>query len=73
MQSIKVSHTDTFKESDDKKRNVSAEVIKDGEDVVASTVSKHQGEDAAGSTYQAWDQKILSNSSSSDYFTSSPV
>ena len=51
LQSIKVSHSNTFKEGDDKKRDVSAEVIKDGEDVVSSTICKHQGEDAAGSAY----------------------
>ena len=50
LQPIKVSHSNTFKEGNDK-MDVGAKVIKDGEDVISSTIGKHQGEDAAGSAY----------------------
>ena len=52
LQSIKVSHANALKESNDKERDISAEVVKDCEDVVAGTIGKHKGEEAAGSADQ---------------------
>ena len=60
LKSIEVSNTDTLKKSDDKKRDVGAEVVEDSEDVVACPVGKHQGEKAAGPTDQAWHSQQIS-------------
>ena len=43
MEAVEVGDPDTFEQGDDKERNAAAEVVVDGEGVVARVVTEHQG------------------------------
>ena len=49
VQSVKVGNGDALEEGDDEQRDVAAEIVKQGEDVIAGAVSEDHRQDAAKS------------------------